>query len=420
MYPNVRPPLEPPPNLFPTQTCHAWWVAQPLIFFPTIAAGGGHVATARAMAQAIEAHLPGAFRTEVSDYMLELGNQHPDIRTFDARHKASWKVALEYPLLARFGQRLLDTFPAPTRAVQRRQLRPFAARAAEDLRRRDPALVVANHPFLAVGFAAAQHLKDPALDIPVVTFATEPLDASALWAEPRAERFVVPSEAARRDLTRMGVPGHKVDLVGYPVQQPFLNAPSQEEARRTLGLTDTFTCLVSLGGEGVGGQTERVVRALLGSDVHVVVIAGRNEGLRRGLESLTHPNLTVRGFVTNMADYLAACDLVVGKAGPASVMEALAVGRPVLATSYAGLNERKLVRFLEERRLGGYVPDLGRLTQEVTRYRTSPELLKGVAERCAALGLAEMTERLAHYLARAATQGLSGERLEGRGLDGTL
>ena len=377
------------------------------------------MATARAMAQAVETHYKGAFRTEVSDYMLELGNQHPDVRTFDAQHKASWKVALEYPLLARYGQRLFDTFPAATRAVLRRQLRPFAARTTEDLRRRDPALVVANHPFLAVGFAAAQHLKEPAaLNIPIITFATEPLDASALWAEPRAQRFVVPSAAARRDLTRMGVPGHKVDLVGYPVQQPFLNAPSQEEARRALGLADAFTCLVSLGGEGVGGQTERVVRALLSLGAHVVVIAGRNEGLKRGLESLAYPNLTVRGFVTNMADYLAACDLVVGKAGPASVIEALAVGRPVLATSYAGLNERKLIRFLEERRLGRYVPDLGRLTQEVARYRASPEMLEGVAQRCAALGLVEMTEQLAHYLARAATQGLPRKRLEGRGLDG--
>ncbi len=370
------------------------------------------------MAQAVEAHYPGAFRTEVSDYMLELGERHPDIHTLDAQHKASWRVALKYPLLARYGQHALDAFPALTRAVQRRQLRPFAAHAAKDLRARAPALVVANHPFLAVGLAQAQRLEgSAALGVPIITFATEPLDASALWAEPRAARFAVPSEAARRDLTRMGVPGHKVDLVGYPVQQPFLNAPNRREVRRALGLADAFTCLVSLGGEGVGGQVVQVVRALLSLNVHAVVITGHNKKLRRRLESLEHPHLTVKGFVANMADYLAACDLVVGKAGPASVMEALAVGRPVLATSYAGLNERKLIRFLEERRLGGYVPDLERLVREVARYRASPELLQGVAEHCAALGLPEMTERLAHYLSRAATRGLSGKGLEGRGLD---
>ena len=371
------------------------------------------------MAQALEATYPGEFEVQVSDYMLELGEHHPDIHRFDAQHKASWKVALRYPLFARWGQRLLDSVPTLTRTVQRQQLRSFAEVAAEDLERRKPALVVANHPFLAVGLTLAQRMN-PALQgggVPIINFATEPLDASALWAEPRAERFAAPSRSARRDLMRLGVPGHKIDLVGYPVQQPFLYPPSKAEARRTLGLSETFTCLVSLGGEGVGGQVERVVQKLLEEEIQVVAIAGRNEELRKRLESLAHPNLTVRGFVDDMALHLAACDLIVGKAGPASVMEALAVGRPVLATSYAGLNERKLIRFLEARRLGAYVPNLGRLSEEVRRYGASSEHLAEVAERCADLRLGEMTEQIAHYLAHAATCGLSLERFEGRGLD---
>ena len=403
----------------PLKTCHAWQVSKPLIFFPTVAAGGGHVATARAMAQALEAIYPGEFEVQVSDYMLELGEHHPDIRRFDEQHKASWKVALRYPLLARWGQRVLDSVPTLTRTVQRQQLRSFAKVAAEDLERRAPALIVANHPFLAVGLTLAQHMSLTLRGggVPIINFATEPLDASALWAEPRAERFAAPSRAARDDLIRLGVPGRKVDLVGYPVQQSFLYPPSKEEARRTLGLSEAFTCLVSLGGEGVGGQVERVVQALVDEEVQVVAIAGRNEGLRGRLESLAHPNLTVKGFVNDMAPHLAACDLIVGKAGPASVMEALAVGRPVLATSYAGLNERKLIRFVESRRLGAYVPNLERLGEEVRRYGASPERLSTVTERCAKLGLGEMTEQIARYLARAAIHGLPKERFEGRGLD---
>src|SRR3712207_7972196 len=45
-------------------------------------------------------------------------------------------------------------------------------------------------------------------------------------------------------------------------------------------------------------------------------------------------------------------DVFVGKAGPSSVYEALAVGRPVLASGYAGLNELGVVRFIESRGLG--------------------------------------------------------------------
>lgn len=376
------------------------------------------------MAQSLEAVYPGAFETQVSDYMLELGQRHSGVRAFDQRHKALWKVILTHPRLARYGQRLLDAAPRLTYASHKRLLRPFAALIAQDMREQahPPALIVTNHPFLTVGFTLAQRTADFP-EVPVVHFATEPLDASALWSEPEAERFAVPSSAARRDLRRMGVAEDKLDLVGYPVQQPFLHAPSKRQARCDLGLEDIFTCLVAFGSEGVSRKrgVEQTVEALLALGVQVVAVTGRNAQLRKRLESLarTTPNakLTVHGFVGNMAEYLAACDLVVGKAGPASVLEALAVGRPVLVTRYAGLNEHKLVRFLAERRLGTYTPSLASLTQEVTRYRVSPERLCEVATRSAALGLAEMTEQVAHYLAHAATCGLAEVRFEGRGLE---
>ena len=347
------------------------------------------------------------------------------MRTFDQRHKALWKVILAHPRLARYGQRVLDAAPGLTYAGHKRLLRSFAAFVAEDvrdgMRGRAPALIVTNHPFLTVGFTLAQRSADFP-EVPVVHFATEPLDASALWSEPRAERLAVPSRAALRDLKRMGVAEDKLDLVGYPVQQPFLHAPSKGQARCDLGLEDTFTCLVTFGSEGVsqGNGVERSVQALLALGVQVIAVTGRNERLRERLETLrTTPDakLNVHGFVDNMAEYLAACDLVVGKAGPASVLEALAVGRPVLVTRYAGLNEHKLVRFLAERNLGAYTPSLASLTQEVMRYRASPERLCDVATRSAALGLAEMTEQIAHYLAHAATCGLADARFEGRGLE---
>ena len=105
-------------GLWLIRTCHAEGVNKPRVFFATIAAGGGHVATARAMAQSLGAVYPGAFETQVSDYMLELGRRHPGVRTFDQRHKALWKVILAHPRLARYGQRVLDAAPAsPTQVI---------------------------------------------------------------------------------------------------------------------------------------------------------------------------------------------------------------------------------------------------------------------------------------------------------------
>src|SRR3712207_854957 len=105
------------------------------------------------------------------------------------------------------------------------------------------------------------------------------------------------------------------------------------------------------------------------------------------------------------SDLLAASDVFVGKAGPSSVYEALAVGRPVLASGYAGLNERGVVRFIENKGLGRYVRTNAALRGEVRRYAGDPALLEEVARRCRQLSLAYSTEQFAHHIVRYALTG---------------
>src|SRR5215212_11020883 len=254
---------------------------KPEILFATIAAGGGHVAGAHAMSEAIERYYPGRFELRVSDYMKDLG-----IIRLDRFHKDSWRRALRFPILARAGQRVIDAFPRLTIAVERRILRDFALAAAYDLKRDPPLLVVSNHGLITTGLAEARHRHG--LEVPVLTFATEPFNISAYWGEPRADRVMVASENGRRRLLRFGVPAERMTIIGRPVRQAFLNAPGKVEARTRLGLQDRFTCLVSFGGEGVGRNPRSLISTLLGSDVplQVVAITGRNEVLREELRSL--------------------------------------------------------------------------------------------------------------------------------------
>jgi 1,2-diacylglycerol 3-beta-galactosyltransferase len=378
------------------------------ILFATIAAGGGHVATAHAMSEAVEHHYPGRFELRVSDYMKEVGVKA--VADLDRLHKDIWRFMLRYPVLARASQRLMDVFPPLTIAAQRRLVQGFARAAAADLLENPPLLIVSNHGLITAGLAEARHRYG--LEVPVLSFANELFNICSYWADPRADHILVPSEEARRDLMRFGVPEGRMSFVGfgYPVRQAFLNVPAKAEARAPLGLEDRFTCLMSSGGEGVERNQLALVRTLLGSDVspQVVVLAGRNEALKKELKALGTNGLRIEGFVEDVATYLAASDVFIGKAGPASVYEALVVGRPALVTGYAGLNEVGVARFVESRRLGRYVRTPGALLEEVRRYASDPRLLEEVARRCRALDLAAATERLAHYIVRYARVGETG------------
>jgi 1,2-diacylglycerol 3-beta-galactosyltransferase len=373
---------------------------KPTILFATIAAGGGHVATARAMSEAIEHYYPRRFELRVSDYMKEVGAE--DVADLDQLHKDIWRFMLRYPILARTSQRLMDALPRLTIAAQRRLVRGFAKAAAADLGEDPPLLIVSNHGLMTAGLAEAKLIGG--LKARMLSFANELFGICSYWADPHADRIIVPSEEARRDLMRFGVPEGKMSFVGfgYPVRQAFLNVPSKTEARARLELEDRFTCLVSSGGEGVERNQLALVRALLSSDVspQVVVIAGRNEALKQKLKALGADGLRIEGFVEDMATYLAASDVFVGKAGPASVYEALVVGRPALVTGYTGLNEVGVARFVEREHLGRYAKTLGMLVEGVRHYASDPALLEEVARRCCEMDLAAATERLAHYIVR--------------------
>jgi UDP-N-acetylglucosamine:LPS N-acetylglucosamine transferase len=372
-------------------------VTRPRIVFATIAAGGGHVAPAQAMAEAVAAAAPGEFDVTVSDFMHELG-----FVAEDARHKAQWRWMLAHPWSARWGQRVIDAVPAVTRAVLRRAFDEVARSAADRFVDDPPALIVANHGFLA--YALTRSRRRYGLATPVRVLTTEPVDASALWAESDAERFMAPSREARDDLVRLGVASERIHVVGYPVRQAFLGPPSKQEARTRLGLSDRFTCLVASGGEGVGGGSRAVVDALaaMPRTPQVVVVAGRNAALADELRARGDPDLVVRGFVDDMATYVAACDVVVGKAGAASIMEAIAVGRPTLVPSFAGLNESRTLHFLERNGFGHDARRRGALASQVGAYQSGPTALDGVAARCRALDLAGMTGRMGSYLVAAA------------------
>lgn len=368
------------------------------VFFATIAAGGGHVATANAMAEALHEHAEGV-TTRVSDIMSEFGFEE-----LDRRHKDSWREMLKKPQLVRWGQRMTDAVPSLTRNAQNLLLHRFAKSAQQQLDALAPDLVVANHGWLATALTMAQ--KRHAMRSKLLIYATEPFDASALWAAPSATWVAAPSEAAKQDLVRMDVPASKVHVLGYPVGSAFLNAPGQAEARASLGLAHSFTCLLSLGAEGLAGESVPLVKALLAQGLQVVVITGRNAPLKSALDEIAkdQPALVPVGFTNNMATYLSAADVVVGKAGPASTMEALAVGRPVVVTAYAGLNEKRVVRFLQSRSLGSYAASLEHVVQHVDVWRV-PGRRDTAATMAAGLDFAGMRRRLASFTYELATGG---------------
>ena len=94
--------------------------------------------------------------------------------------------------------------------------------------------------------------------------------------------------------------------------------------------------MMNLGGEGIGNT--RLARALAKRHFafQFVVVGKMSEDTLKRYEKfrLQYPSfpLVTPGFVTNMEEWLSACDIQIGKAGANAQMEALYLHKPFIIT----------------------------------------------------------------------------------------
>jgi UDP-N-acetylglucosamine:LPS N-acetylglucosamine transferase len=102
-------------------------------------------------------------------------------------------------------------------------------------------------------------------------------------------------------------------------------------------------------------------------------------------------NVTVvgLGFVTRMAEYMVAADVLVSKAGPGTISEAAAVSLPVMLTSFLPGQEEGNVGYVVDGGFGSYCDDSdpGVMAEEVARWLTDEEKLTVLSKAAKAKGV---------------------------------
>jgi len=184
-------------------------------------------------------------------------------------------------------------------------------------------------------------------------------DVHAMWLCRTVDRYYVAIEEAAQYLTGIGVPKEKLRVTGIPIDPLFATPVNKSEARKQLGLdAEATVVLISAGGYGIG-PVQQLVKDLLALERpwQIVAIAGKSEKTRKHLEEIAKtagklpagsPKLCAVGFTTEMDKYMAAGDLLVGKAGGLTTSEALARALPMaLIEPIPGQEERNADHLLE-------------------------------------------------------------------------
>jgi processive 1,2-diacylglycerol beta-glucosyltransferase len=310
--------------------------------------GAGHVRAAQAIERALLEmdaarevrhvdtleHTSKVFRNLYSKAYIDIVNRAPDV--------VGW---------------LYDQFDKPWKNERRRlafdklNTRPFV----KLLKQYRPDITICTH-FLPAEIVSWLKAKEKLMARQAVVVTD--FDVHAMWLVHHFEQYFVALEETKVHLEKLGIPSERVSVTGIPID-PVFSRPKEKRSMQTKhGLaTDRVTILISAGGFGVGPIKSTVsALAQLQHPAQVVAMCGRNEDAVRQVEEIADRScrdsrvlIRAVGYTTEMDEYMAASDILLGKPGGLTTSEALARGLVfVIVNPIPGQEERNSDHLLEE------------------------------------------------------------------------
>jgi len=353
--------------------------------------GGGHRAAAEAIIEAIHAEYGDAMTTTMVDFLKDYAplpfNHLPDIYPDLVKVPELWGAFFDITDGRPQARFVTSTFWPYVRNAFRRLVREHHSE-----------VLVSVHPIINSFALKALGAKRP----PYITVVTDLVSTHALWYDRRADLILVPTEMARQRALEYTMSPEKVCVVGQPVSIRY-SAPTGDKRmmREKLGWPQNKpTILLVGGGEGMGPLAE-TAHAIdqSGLDISLIIVAGRNTKLKAELNDVSWDNPTfIYGFVQNMPDFMHAADIIVTKAGPGTIAEALIASLPIILYTKLPGQETGNVDFVESEKVGVWAPDPAMVVRTLTRWISYPREREAVIENCRRAAKPDASRTIAHIL----------------------
>lgn len=265
-----------------------------------------------------------------------------------------------------------------------------------------PDAIISVHPGYTGSVVRVMEKYD--VKLPLYIILADLVDLARLWAEPKAEVTICPTEESAQAMRKMGVPEEKLWLSGFPVRRAFATPiKSEEELRRvTLNKRELSILIIN--------NSEKIKRIAYITDTmlqrypcSVTVICARDELMYKFLKARykgREERVTVLGYTTNMQDYLLSHDIAVTRCGPNTMLEAVNCLTPIVSMGALPGQERDNPLYMEKHNLGLQTAD----TDDI--FKKIDELLKDNRKKLLEIRLSQFryygrnaSEKIAAYLA---------------------
>lgn len=341
---------------------------KPHIVFLFSDTGGGHRSASEAIIEALNLEFPEEFTYEMVDFFKEYSPPPLNL------------AGPAYPLMSRMEYMWEFTFKASDNPDFMRVLFsafwPYIRFGMYKMLREHPGdLYVSVHPLINIPFLRAMRKREDTT--PYMIVVTDLVSSHTAWFAKEADLISIPTEQARKPAEHAGIDPQKLKVIGLPVADRFCKPPGDKKAlRKKLGWPKKKTMILLVGGgEGMGplGAVSKEINQAK-PDAGLVIITGRNKKLKDELEAMdwnipTH----VYGFVTNMPDLMRAADILVTKAGPGTISEAMIANLPIILYHRIPGQEEGNVSYVIDEGAGIWAPDIKDIINTLDDWLNNPE-----------------------------------------------
>ena len=294
--------------------------------------GKGHYVPAKAVMEALVSMGHQVALEEFFDYL--------DIRWLGSINKWWWRQMLKHSKLERKLSQHNDSDSNGMEMAIKFACKHCERAFVSNMEEEPVDFIFCTHPYASTILSAM--LKDLGIkDIPVYYFATDVFSAPVATISDDIRKFFISTEEGAERVRAMGQRPETVEVCPFPLQKNVAESPklSKKEARSKLVLDENmFTIQLNLGGEGLGSIA--LLEGLYENDlpVQIVVLGGISKKMKKKLEGIRRKyknaatRLVIAGFVNNVNEYLAACDIIAGRAGINTIVESMYAHRPFMIT----------------------------------------------------------------------------------------
>lgn len=368
------------------------------ILFLYYKTGGGHLSAARALSDAIEENYPGSAEMFLLDglhhsqkferFLLE-DLYRISTNYFPPAYKLVYDISTS-PLVIEFENNLVvdKTIDRIAEAVQGHGI---------------TRIVVLHFLLISPAYAACEKLG---IKLPILTIVLDPFTAHPLWYAKKDIPTVVFSARVKQDMLDCG--WNEKYISEYPIilhkkYATRLNEAEKDAIKKQLRLDNgKKTILIAGGGEGLplGDIILRILVKRL--NANFIIVCGKSRTLLR--ESIIikklykNANIRVYGFTQKMYELINIADVVIAKAGPATLMEILGLGKPVVVSNYIKGQEQGNVDFLVQNKLGWFIREPHLICKKIKELLESKGAHAATLDRIESMNLHSGTNEIAKYI----------------------